>query len=63
MDAIAEGIETAHQLFQLNEIQCKYGQGYFFCEPLDGATAGDLIAHKLDGMDNHLLLHLEQSKI
>jgi diguanylate cyclase (GGDEF)-like protein len=33
--AIAEGIETKQQLNVLLDLQCKYGQGYFFCEPLD----------------------------
>jgi diguanylate cyclase (GGDEF)-like protein len=36
--AIAEGIETKQQLNILLDLQCKYGQGYFFCEPLDKKT-------------------------
>lgn len=35
MDAIAEGIETAEQLQQLRQFNCKYGQGYFFFRPLN----------------------------
>ncbi|MGC9524942.1 MAG: EAL domain-containing protein [Limnospira sp.] len=35
MDAIAEGIETAEQLHQLQQFNCKYGQGYFFFRPLN----------------------------
>jgi diguanylate cyclase (GGDEF)-like protein len=33
--AIAEGIETKQQLNILLDLQCKYGQGFLFCEPLD----------------------------
>jgi EAL domain-containing protein (putative c-di-GMP-specific phosphodiesterase class I) len=33
--AIAEGIETEKQLKALLDLKCKYGQGYFFSEPLD----------------------------
>ncbi|MEL7037097.1 MAG: EAL domain-containing protein [Cyanobacteria bacterium J06592_8] len=34
MDAIAEGIETQDQYIQLQNLNCKYGQGYFFSKPL-----------------------------
>lgn len=34
MDAIAEGIETKEQYFLLAQLNCKYGQGYFFSKPL-----------------------------
>jgi len=54
MDVIAEGIETLDQLAQLSALSCKYGQGNFFSQPLDAATAGALIAEKLDGRDNHV---------
>jgi diguanylate cyclase (GGDEF)-like protein/PAS domain S-box-containing protein len=43
MDAIAEGIETLDQLTQLQRLQCKYGQGYFFAKPLSSAEAGQLL--------------------
>jgi diguanylate cyclase (GGDEF)-like protein len=43
MDAIAEGIETLEQLSQLQRLQCKYGQGYFFAKPLSSAEAGQLL--------------------
>jgi diguanylate cyclase (GGDEF)-like protein len=33
--AIAEGIETEKQLKALLDLKCKYGQGYFFSQPLD----------------------------
>lgn len=31
----AEGVETAEQLARLRELNCEYGQGYFFSLPLD----------------------------
>ncbi len=47
MEVIPEGIETSHQLAQLRTLQCKYGQGNFFSQPLTGAEAGALIAKNL----------------
>lgn len=35
IDVTAEGVETAEQLAQLKALKCKYGQGYFFSEPLE----------------------------
>jgi diguanylate cyclase (GGDEF)-like protein/PAS domain S-box-containing protein len=32
---IAEGIETTHQLAKLQQLNCEYGQGYFFSKPLE----------------------------
>lgn len=32
---IAEGIETAFQLARLQQLNCEYGQGYFFSKPLE----------------------------
>lgn len=34
MDVIAEGIETHQQLDALRELECEYGQGYFFSRPV-----------------------------
>jgi EAL domain len=44
IEAIAEGIETAQQLAQLKELDCEYGQGYFFCKPLDAKKAAQIFA-------------------
>jgi len=43
MQVVAEGIETAEQLAQLNQLSCEYGQGYFFSKPLEAEAAGLLI--------------------
>lgn len=43
MHVIAEGIETSAQLKQLRSLDCDYGQGYFFSEPLESAQILDLI--------------------
>lgn len=39
MDAIAEGIETKDQYLQLQNLNCKYGQGYYFSKPLHRSEA------------------------
>lgn len=46
MAVVAEGVETAQQLGKLKEMQCEFGQGYFFDRPLDGSTAWALIANQ-----------------
>lgn len=38
MTMIAEGIETESQLQCLKDMNCRYGQGYFFCPPVDWQT-------------------------
>ncbi len=35
MNVIAEGIETAQQLKKLRQLNCDFGQGYFFSTPLN----------------------------
>ncbi len=44
MDVIAEGIETAEQLAGLRQLNCDYGQGYFFAKPLSEEAATALVA-------------------
>lgn len=34
LDVVAEGVETAEQLAELQALGCPYGQGYLFCRPL-----------------------------
>ncbi len=44
MDVVAEGVETTQQLSQLKNLQCEYGQGFLFSEPLNSEMASLLIA-------------------
>ncbi|MBV8882604.1 MAG: EAL domain-containing protein [Chroococcidiopsidaceae cyanobacterium CP_BM_RX_35] len=43
----AEGIETVEQVAQLQAMQCQYGQGYFFSEPVDAEAVGAMLAQGL----------------
>ncbi len=43
LDVIAEGIETLDSMRQLELLRCKYGQGYFFSEPVNGEAAALLL--------------------
>lgn len=43
IDVIAEGIETSLQFESLKKLKCKYGQGYFFHEPLHPVKAKELL--------------------
>jgi len=43
LDVIAEGVETAKQLTQLQALGCEYGQGYYFSRPANAEAASDLI--------------------
>lgn len=44
MDVIAEGVETPEQLTKLRSLQCEYGQGYLFSQPLVGESAAALLS-------------------
>ena len=43
MDTVAEGIETIEQVSQLQILDCRYGQGYWFSRPVGGEVAGQLL--------------------
>jgi len=43
-DIVAEGVETPAQLATLQELQCEYGQGYFFSKPVDEKAAMALLS-------------------
>ena len=43
LDVVAEGVETKSQLFQLKDLGCHFGQGYFFSRPLSAEAAGALL--------------------
>lgn len=44
MTVVAEGVETEEQLGQLRAMECDFGQGFLFSQPLDKAAAQTLIA-------------------
>ncbi|MGA1284533.1 MAG: putative bifunctional diguanylate cyclase/phosphodiesterase [Prochlorothrix sp.] len=44
MNIIAEGIETLDQWQKLLDLDCEFGQGYFFAQPLAQADAEALVA-------------------
>ncbi|MGL5793528.1 MAG: two-component system response regulator [Waterburya sp.] len=45
MQAIAEGVETPHQITHLSNLGCEAAQGYFFAKPLNRPLAESLIAN------------------
>ncbi len=48
LDVIAEGVELDHQLLQIKELDCHYGQGYLFSKPMESvAIEGWLITNGL----------------
>ncbi len=47
-EVIAEGVEMAHQLRNIKDLQCQYGQGYLFARPMEpGELDGWLKAEKV----------------
>ncbi|MBD2482050.1 EAL domain-containing protein [Planktothrix sp. FACHB-1365] len=63
MDAIAEGIESQEQLYQLKSLECQYGQGYYFSQPLNPQEAERLLnqssmAEKFYRQDSTVLLKI-----
>ena len=43
MDVVAEGVETAEQLKFLRQVNCNYGQGYFYSHPVTNLLAAEMI--------------------
>ncbi|MDX2273120.1 MAG: EAL domain-containing protein [Cyanobacteriota bacterium] len=43
MDVVAEGVETPQQMNHLQELKCKFGQGYLFSRPVSGEAATALL--------------------
>jgi EAL domain-containing protein (putative c-di-GMP-specific phosphodiesterase class I)/glycosyltransferase involved in cell wall biosynthesis len=44
LEVVAVGVETLAQLKKVKELQCAYGQGFYFSKPLDSDAAGALIS-------------------
>jgi len=44
MDVVAEGIEDADQLKELQALGCPCGQGYYFAQPMDAESIDELMA-------------------
>jgi diguanylate cyclase (GGDEF)-like protein/PAS domain S-box-containing protein len=44
MEVVAEGVETEAQAERIENLQCRYGQGYYFSRPLDSKAVEVLIA-------------------
>ena len=44
LDIVGEGVEQPEQVTLLRDLQCEYGQGYFFSKPV--ARRGDPRAHR-----------------
>lgn len=51
LSVIAEGIETVHQLHQLQVLNCEYAQGYLFSRPVPHDQAEDLLKNSIDWSD------------
>jgi EAL domain-containing protein (putative c-di-GMP-specific phosphodiesterase class I) len=43
MKVIAEGIETEEQALKLINLDCQFGQGYFYSKPTDAAKAENIL--------------------
>lgn len=50
LEVIAEGIETAEQLTQLNELHCGFGQGYLFAKPMEAEMAAAFIDENVENL-------------
>jgi diguanylate cyclase (GGDEF)-like protein/PAS domain S-box-containing protein len=48
MKAVAEGVETDHQLAELKALWCEYGQGNLFSKPVEAVTAERLLTDLLE---------------
>ena len=44
ISVVAEGLETAEQVAQLQALECDNAQGYYFARPLAPREAGEFVA-------------------
>jgi diguanylate cyclase (GGDEF)-like protein len=47
---VAEGIESHDQLTQLRQLNCEFGQGYYFSRPLPAAEIASYLANSASGV-------------
>lgn len=50
LKVIAEGIETREQLLFLQALKCDYGQGFYFCRPVEKDQIGPLFQRRMFGI-------------
>ncbi|MBF2019413.1 MAG: EAL domain-containing protein [Hydrococcus sp. C42_A2020_068] len=43
MNVVAEGVETPEQVAQLKDLNCHYGQGYWFSRPMNGEAMTEFL--------------------
>ena len=43
MGIVAEGVETESQLATLRELNCEYGQGFFFSKPMSAEDSEQML--------------------
>ena len=60
LDVVAEGVETAHQLVQLRDLGCQFGQGYFFSRPLAALAASAMLEEPPDWLEQ---MNIEEPEI
>jgi diguanylate cyclase (GGDEF)-like protein/PAS domain S-box-containing protein len=51
LDVVAEGVEQFHQLVQLRDLGCQFGQGYFFSRPLTAGAATEVLMEPPDWLE------------
>ncbi len=44
MNVVAEGVETAEHVTALSQMNCDFGQGYYYAKPMDSIAASALLA-------------------
>ena len=52
LHVVAEGVETAEHVNHLQELNCEFGQGYFFSKPTDEETILKLLLGSRNGEGN-----------